>query len=185
MVTRKHAEDWGMYFSCLAKKSTKRMRHRRGAELIAPAIKAALSYVPLPARTWRNCASYRLKFDCFSGQTMAAAPLISALRAGLRPVALRNAPAGAVAALPTKFHHAAKFLPSLSPIRRIPRRGGPCGRPCGTGSRICRKPLRKGSHSLPGDRKGRPYAAIYSNLTKICHHLEILPFKQKVGTLFA
>ena len=28
------------------------MRHREGAELIAPAIKAVLPYVPIPARTW-------------------------------------------------------------------------------------------------------------------------------------
>ena len=41
-----------MYFSCFAKKSTKRRRHREGAELIAPAIKATLPYVPIPARTW-------------------------------------------------------------------------------------------------------------------------------------
>ena len=40
-----------MYFSCFAKKSTKRRRHREGAEFCAPAQKAALPYVPIPART--------------------------------------------------------------------------------------------------------------------------------------
>ena len=34
----------------LRQESTQRMRHRRGAELFAPANKAALSYVPHPAR---------------------------------------------------------------------------------------------------------------------------------------
>ena len=41
-----------MYFSCFAKKSTKRRRHRRGAEFCAPAQKDALSYVPLPSRIY-------------------------------------------------------------------------------------------------------------------------------------
>ena len=52
-----------MYFSCFLQKracyflvseqeSNQRSRHRRGAEFCAPAQKAALSYVPLPARTW-------------------------------------------------------------------------------------------------------------------------------------
>ena len=35
----------------LRQESNQRRRHRRGAELLAPASKAALSYVPLPART--------------------------------------------------------------------------------------------------------------------------------------
>ena len=41
-----------MSFSCFGKKRTKRSRHREGAELIAPAIKAALPYVPIPARAF-------------------------------------------------------------------------------------------------------------------------------------
>ena len=40
-----------------------------------PHIPAALSYVPLPARTWQDCAPYRPELVRFSGQTMAAAPL--------------------------------------------------------------------------------------------------------------
>ena len=46
-----------MYFSCFAKKSTKRRRHREGAELIAPAIKAALPYVPIPSRTYDSAGA--------------------------------------------------------------------------------------------------------------------------------
>ena len=39
------------YFLVAAQESNQRKRHREGAELIAPAIKAALPYVPIPART--------------------------------------------------------------------------------------------------------------------------------------
>ena len=37
--------------------SNQRMRHREGAELIAPAIKAALPYVPIPARAYDSAGA--------------------------------------------------------------------------------------------------------------------------------
>ena len=40
------------YFLVSEQESNQRSRHREGAELIAPAIKAALPYVPIPARTY-------------------------------------------------------------------------------------------------------------------------------------
>ena len=41
---------WICYFLVPAQESNQRKRHREGAELIAPAIKAALPYIPIPAR---------------------------------------------------------------------------------------------------------------------------------------
>ena len=68
--------------------------------LVAPA--------PEPPPLETPGAHRRHRWSALTGKTcyliavllIAAAPLISALRAGLRPVALRNAPSGAVAALP-------------------------------------------------------------------------------------
>jgi hypothetical protein len=46
----------------LRQESTQRMRHRRGAELFAPANKAALSYVPHPARFAIGFQNFSVQF---------------------------------------------------------------------------------------------------------------------------
>ena len=62
------------YFLVSEQESNQRSRHRRGAEFCAPAQKAALSYVPLPARTCQLSALYRTMITVLSSQPMAAAP---------------------------------------------------------------------------------------------------------------
>ena len=69
------AERDKCYFLVSEQESNQRSRHRRGAEFCAPAQKAALSYVPLPARTWQPCTPYRAKIASNPIQTTKAAPL--------------------------------------------------------------------------------------------------------------